>query len=112
MSKKLEDNGLRESNRMILPVHNKNIIRQGCESDKKHQPILDEQRINELVRTISVSLFTEKPVRVQIFGEIEDRELTGKIDKIATDTRHIKIDFENSFEWIKLEDVLEMEIVL
>jgi hypothetical protein len=112
MSKKLEGNGLWESSQMILSVHKENIVRYDCESDKKHRPVLDEQRIKELVRTISVSLFTERPVRVQIFGEIEDREVTGKIDKIATETRHLKIDFENSFEWIKLEDVLEMEIIL
>jgi hypothetical protein len=112
MSKKLEGNGLWESSRMILSVHKENIIRHDGESDKKHRPVLDEQRIKELVRTISVSLFTEKPVRVQIFGEFEDREVIGKIDKIATETRHLKIDLEDSFEWIKLEDVLKMEIVL
>jgi hypothetical protein len=41
-----------------------------------------------------------------------DREVIGKIDKIATDTKQLKIGFEDSYEWIRLEDALDMEIVL
>lgn len=112
MSKKLEGNGLWESSRMILPEHKESIIQHRRERYKNQRPILDEQRIEEFVRTISVSLFTEKNVRVKLFGEYEDRELIGKIDKISTETKQLKIGFEDSFEWINLEDVLELEIVM
>jgi hypothetical protein len=43
-----------------------------------------------------------------LFGEFEDREIIKKIDKISTETKQLKIGFEETFEWIKLEDVLEM----
>lgn len=76
------------------------------------RPVLDELRIDELVRTISVSLFTEKDVRVRLYEEGQNRQIVGKIDKIATESRQLKIGFEDSFEWIRLDDVLDMEIVL
>lgn len=95
---------------MMLPEHKESIIQSRHELNRKQRPILDEQRIEEFVRTISISMFNENNVRVRLFGEYEDREIIGKIDKIATETRRLKIGFEDSFEWIKLEDVLEMDI--
>lgn len=111
MGKKLEGNGLWESSRMILPEHKESILQHRRELNRKQKPILDEQRIEEFVRTISTGMFTERPVRIKLFGEFEDREIVGVIEKVETATKQIKIDFgDDDFEWIKLKDVLEMEI--
>lgn len=76
MGRKLEANGLWESSRMMLPEHKESIRQHRRDLCKQQRPLLDEQRIEELVRTISVSLFTEKPVRVKLFGVYGDREVS------------------------------------
>ncbi len=112
MSNLLEGNGLLESSRMMLPEHKESIIRHRVGINRKTRPTLDEQRIEELVRTISVSIFTDKEVRIKLFEEYNDKEIVGKIEKITTESRQLKIGFKDTFEWIRLEDILEMELVL
>lgn len=77
---------------MILPEHKEAILQYNRDLNKKIRPILDEQRIEELVRTISVSVFTEKPIRILLFEVYEDREVIGRIDKapIITFTRFFR----------------------
>jgi hypothetical protein len=76
------------------------------------KPVLNEQRIKEFARTISVSIFTEKNIRILLYGENLNREIIGRIEKIAAESRQIRISSENIYEWIRLEDVLEMELIL
>ncbi|GIQ70666.1 hypothetical protein DUZ99_15080 [Xylanibacillus composti] len=78
----------------------------------REKPVLDEKRLAEFVRVIGVSMFTEKPVKIKLFRNEEDVELIGLIDKVATDSRQLKIGFEHTYEWITLDDVIEMKIVL
>lgn len=104
------ENLLWEGSRMMLPEHKAGILRYRTERNKKEKPELDQQKLEDFVRTIGVSMFTEQPVRITVYGEYEDTIVVGKIDKILTETKTLKVGVEDSFEWIKLEDVLKMEI--
>jgi len=79
---------------------------------KRQKPVLDEKRLAEFVRVMGVSMFTEKPVKIKLYQDDADVELVGLIDKIATDSRQLKIGFEHTYEWITLDDVIDMKIVL
>lgn len=79
---------------------------------RREKPVLDEKRLAEFVRVIGVSMFTEKPVKIKVFLDNGDLEVIGLIDKVAADTRQLKIGFENSYEWVVLDDVIEMKILI
>jgi len=99
-----------ESSRMFLPEHKEAYLQHRVDVTKKEKPILDEQRVSELARTIATAIFTEKPVKLTVFDVFEDIELEGKIEKIDTHQKQIKIQIVDGFEWIKLENILEMSI--
>lgn len=100
-----------ESSRMMLPEHKEAILKQNKSVNKKVKPILDEQRIEELVRTIAVAVFAEQTVKIQLFDEYEYIYLYGKIDKIQPESKQLKIRADDSYEWVKLDDVMEIELI-
>lgn len=67
-------------------------------------------RIERLIRCIGVAMFTEKAVRIRMDGGHPAKEIVGRIDKIATASSMLKIGLEDAHEWIRLDDVLDMEL--
>lgn len=74
--------------------------------------VVDEQRLERLIRCIGVAMFTEKDVRIRLSVDTHESELIGKIDKIATESSMLKIGLEDTYEWIRLNDVVDMQIEL
>ncbi|AOZ94946.1 hypothetical protein PNBC_08065 [Paenibacillus crassostreae] len=110
MGKKLEGNGLYESSRMIIPEHRAAILRQEYESNRRVKPILDEQQWEIVEQAIAESVREHVTVTLQVFGNFENRELSGIVNIVNTFRREVKLCFENDWEWIKFEDIIEAEV--
>lgn len=74
--------------------------------------VVDEERLERLIRCIGVAMFTEKDVRIRLSVDARETELVGRIDKIATESSMLKIGLEDTYEWIRLNDVVDMQIEL
>lgn len=93
---------------MILPEHRAAILKQQDDLKKRKKPILDEQRIEELSYIVQAAIREKKQVEVTIFGEFEDRKERGFVDRVEPTRFRLWKDF--GFEWVRIEDVLNIEI--
>lgn len=106
--KKLRDNGIWESSRIILPEHRAAIRDHRQSVRKRARPELDEQRWEELQIAISDAVESRQPVTVTTWGVYEDEQHVGVIDHVDVLTRRLRIVGERETVWVPLGDVLEV----
>lgn len=105
--KKLEGNGLWESSRMMLPEHKETIIRRQLEEGRKDRPTLDPQEMELIEQALAESFHTHRKIKLRLFDEFEDQELTGTVSVIHTYRREIKLATGiGEWEWIKIDDIV------
>ncbi|MDF2964433.1 MAG: hypothetical protein K0S39_6168 [Paenibacillus sp.] len=92
MVKRLEGNGLWEASRTMLS--------------------LDERRIEEIIRSLAVAMFTEKDTVVTVWSEFEDQTFRGQITKLDQKFRKIKIENDEEYSWIDFDDIVNIEIII
>ncbi|MDF2716560.1 MAG: YolD-like protein [Paenibacillus sp.] len=104
MSKKLEDNGLWESSRMMLPEHKERIIAETLDFKHKRprRPVLDEQEWEEIMRVLMESLGMRVAAHFKLYHEYEDCAAIGIVDKVDPYTRTFIIDGER----FKMGDII------
>jgi hypothetical protein len=49
---------------------------------------------------------------LKVFDEKGDKQITGLITKIDQELRRLKVSHEEGIDWIPLDDVLNVEIVM
>jgi hypothetical protein len=111
MSKKLEQNGLWESSRMMLPQHKESAIRNHKEMSRIQRLVLDEQEVQVISATLSQSQMYKKTVELTLFGEYQTRTMTG----IVTRSKHGEFRFDTvdplsgteDWDWISYRDVVK-----
>jgi hypothetical protein len=104
VSKKLKDNGLWESSRMMLPEHKQEIINHREKIHKRKKPLLDEQELEPIFQSISKSLRTGREISIVVFGEIENTVVTGKVTKADSINNRIKV----SGELVNVSDIINI----
>lgn len=109
MSKKLQDNGLFESSRMMLPEHKEAYIRHQQNLQKKKRPLLDEQEIDRLSYLIAHSMLTEKKITVTLFDDFEERKISGKIRNIDQQKGTITLYNEMGRNLISFDQIINVE---
>ncbi|UJF32156.1 YolD-like family protein [Paenibacillus hexagrammi] len=102
MSKKLTNNGLWESSRMMLPEHKLRIQEASQVLGKLALPELDEQEQEEIGRQLAAAVSGGTPVELVIYGEYGHRSLRGRIEK----TDYLSGRVQLSGEWIRVRDIL------
>jgi len=108
MGGKLDGNGLRESRRMMLPEHASRIHSEKREAQRREKPVLDEQKQEEMERTLVLSLRNHVRVSVVLFDPWEDIVLSGFITSIHAHTREIKLQWAEEWKWITLDCIVEV----
>ncbi|WP_256846889.1 YolD-like family protein [Paenibacillus sp. Pae108] len=99
-----------ESSRMIIPEHKEAINRHRKESGRKQRPVLDEQRQQDLGYAIGEAMANQRAVTLVLFGEYEDREVTGTVEKVDRQLRRMKvITGPDEYEWVKFEDIVSVK---
>lgn len=109
--KKLEGNGLWESSRMMLPEHKETIIRRRREENRKMRPILDAQEIEQIERVIAEAFRERRRITLRIWGEYEDKIVSGGVRTVQTYLREIKLTTgPEEWQWVKIKDILSATI--
>jgi hypothetical protein len=108
VGRKLEGNGLWESSRMMLPEHKNRIRSDERETLRREQPVLDEQKWEEIERTLLLSLRNHVRVSIVLFDPFEDEVLSGFVTSIHAHTREIKLQWAEDWKWIGLDRVVEV----
>ncbi|WEK54780.1 MAG: YolD-like family protein [Candidatus Cohnella colombiensis] len=106
MSKKLENNGLWESSRMMLPEHKERIIALNHEPERRTKPVLDPQQWEEINDRLSEASQTGEVVQLRVWNPRGDRVISGSLVKIDVLGYRIFVDGQ----WVKLANILEVTI--
>jgi hypothetical protein len=82
MRKKLEDNGLWESSRMMLPEHRARITYEHYRADNYQglSPEFDEDELQRIIGKVISSY--EEPVQVRLFDPYETLIVVGIVEKM------------------------------
>lgn len=93
MTKKLEDNGLWESSRMMLPEHKQRIIADNYETRHKRppKPTLDEQEWEQVMRVLMESLGLRVPAKFRLYDEYEDAAAIGVVERVDPYLRRFNV---------------------
>ncbi|MRN55602.1 YolD-like family protein [Paenibacillus monticola] len=111
MGKKQEGNGLWEGSRMMLPEHKIRIISDERETLRRVQPILDEQKQEEIECTLALSLRSHVRVTVVLFDPFENKLMSGFVTSIHTHSREFKLQWAEEWKWIEVDNIIEAYIV-
>jgi hypothetical protein len=66
----------------------------------------------KIAKVMSEALIGQQFVLVKIFDETGDQQITGLITKIDQELRRVKLSHEQGFDWIPIDDILSLEMVL
>jgi hypothetical protein len=99
-----------ESSRIMLPEHKAELLKYQEETRKKPRPELDEQEQEDIARGIGYSYGTKQPVSFILYGEFEDRTLTGVVTKVDQQLKRIKVEFGEEWEWVNFKDIIKVEL--
>lgn len=105
MSKKLQNNGLFESSRMMLPEHKEAYLLHQTQLIPRHRPLLDEQEAELLSHLITESTLTGSEITLVWFGELETRQITGYVAKIDQHKKAIKLTNSEGSQWIPIGEI-------
>ncbi|QNR70550.1 YolD-like family protein (plasmid) [Paenibacillus peoriae] len=67
------------------------MLQQEKESRRKVMPVLDEQEKEDIGQKLAMSLKLGREITIRIFGEFEDRTLTGTVIQMDQQTRQARI---------------------
>ncbi|MDQ0896282.1 MULTISPECIES: YolD-like family protein [unclassified Paenibacillus] len=112
MSKKLQNNGLWESSRMMLPQHREAIKLQQKEETRIERPRMDEQEAHTMAAALTQSQVYSQLVEVTIYGEYQSRTLTGRVTSHQRDAFRLYIDATvQEHEWVRFKDLIKVELI-
>lgn len=80
-------------------------------TDTRPRPEKDEQAMEALIRTLAVAIFTERETIITVWSEYEEQSFRGIITELDKVHRTIRIENNEEYSWIPLEDVLDMVII-
>jgi len=96
---------------MMLPEHKIRIISDERETQRRIQPILDEQKQEEIECTLALSLRSHVRVTVVMFDPFENKLMSGFVTSIHTHSREFKLQWAEEWKWIEVDNVVEAYIV-
>lgn len=106
VSKKLSNNGLWESSRMIIPQHKEALLRHQHEQHRQERPNLDDQVIEEVSRRLQWSMENREPIVLELYNPFEQREVSGIVVDIDMIGQRVRLQKGDERHWIQVEDIL------
>ncbi|WP_373232918.1 YolD-like family protein [Cohnella sp.] len=104
MSKKLENNGLWESSRMMLPEHKERILQANHQLERRTKPVLDMQKREEINELLSEACQTGEEITLVLWDPYENRTVVGTIVKLDILAYRIFI----AGQWVKLAGIVDV----
>lgn len=101
---KLDENGMWESSRMMLPEHKLRILESNKDFLNPYQdrPTLDEQEWLYISELFTISSNFKEPIKVTFYDPYNPKTVTGVVERMDIPNNRVKI----SGEWYPLKDVM------
>lgn len=93
---------------MMLPEHKERIKRHQQESGRRPRPVIDEQEWELIGNRLQESMQERTKITALLFDPFEQIEVTGIVVDIDMYGRRFKLLQDEEWQWIKLEDVIEV----
>ncbi|WP_337032515.1 YolD-like family protein [Paenibacillus illinoisensis] len=107
MAKKLIDNGLFESSRLIFPEHKEACLTQQEQLMVREKPILDKHELERIHRTLIDSYNRRLRIRVMVFDPIEDEVYVGIVSTVNTYLKEIKLVWgKGEYKFINIDEII------
>lgn len=108
MSKKLQQNGIFESSRMMLPEHREAYILHQEQLAPRTRPSLDAQAAEEMSRLLSNSMMLGDIVTITLFHEHDDIRYTGQVLRLDRPARTLRLRMEDGSRDIQMNLITEV----
>lgn len=102
MSKKLENNGLWESSRMMLPQHREAFVSKQKAEPLRPAPILHDDEYELMIRYLKESYYTKKMIDIDWLNERRSERLTGCVEQLDENSQRIKMKQQDGSVWIPI----------
>ncbi|RPK28326.1 YolD-like family protein [Paenibacillus xylanexedens] len=111
MSKKLQQNGIFESSRMMLPEHREAYILHQEQLAPRTRPSLDAQAAEEMSRLLSNSMMLGDIVTITLFHEQDDIRYTGQVLRLDRPARTLRLLMEDGSRDIQMNLITDVALV-
>lgn len=91
--------------KFMLQPHEDAIEESQRKSSEKEKTELDEQQLEEFEYAIEQSLVESRRVKIFEFDKFEDVEREGIVTEVNLHLKKLRLDSEESFEWINIDDI-------
>ncbi len=68
-------------------------------------------KLQKISRNIQESIVSGTKVKIILFHENEQKEIAGHISKINTHYKKIKIEINDDFEWVKVDEIIDVILI-
>lgn len=109
MGKKLVDNGIFESSRMILTEHRDAYLEHMHQLNRREKPVLDDQEVQMIERAIVDSFNKRCVIDLTLFDPFEDEKISGVVISFNTSTREVRLLLNEEYKWIKISEILSAD---
>ncbi|WP_127545484.1 MULTISPECIES: YolD-like family protein [Paenibacillus] len=110
MSKKLQQNGIFESSRMMLPEHREAYILHQEQLVPRTRPSLDAQAAEEMSRLLSNSMMLGDRVTITVFHEHDDIRYTGQVLRLDRPARTLRLLMEDGSRDIQMNLITDVAL--
>ncbi|MCM3024615.1 YolD-like family protein [Heyndrickxia ginsengihumi] len=108
----IKDRGNKKWVAMMLPEHVEMIKQINIDLEKQEQPILDEDKIQELETRISYSLQYHLPVDFKIWIDGFEQHISGYVQSIDHVQRKFKLrDMNDNVKYINFSEIVDIRIM-
>jgi len=97
-----------EASRMMLPEHKEALLQHRKYLTQKEKPHLDEQRLEEFSLLLFEAYTHRLAITLVLFHPLEDRSISGYVEKLNPHLQQIKIVGDEEQLWIKLHDIVNI----
>ncbi|MCR8843063.1 YolD-like family protein [Paenibacillus sp. SC116] len=105
---KLDNNGLWESSRMMIPQHKSAIHAYHHEVKRKSRPHLDEQEFELIGGRLAQAMRDRDVVTVEVFDPFEVVVIHGQVIDIDVVNRRIRLLDGDDKRWVNVIDVMNI----
>ncbi|BFH41802.1 hypothetical protein J6TS7_29250 [Paenibacillus dendritiformis] len=94
---------------MIIPQHKNALLEHDLKKYELSRPEYDAQVLEEFSYRLNQALKIKEQITIEVYGTFESREVSGIVlDVDVTGRRAVKIKQDYNYEWIRIEDILEV----
>lgn len=96
------------SSRFMLPEHMQSISREMQDQGRRNKPVLDPDEWELIDQALGYSMSEREQITIVLFDPFTDIKVRGIVHRVNLPMRQIKIQMEEDYCWIKMDDVIRI----